>query len=425
MKKTSAVLSEILNRKNRNSVPDNITVNGAECSDKQAIAEHFNSFFASVGELNSKNITEHGDFSYRDYLSERIESNFEFRLVDSHNIKQIIKGIKTSRSNGHDGISSELLKLISNDIADSITLIINQSLKSGIFPNQLKIAKVTPIYKKDDKKIITNYRPISVLAVVSKIFETVIHEQLSDYFLSNNLFSAQQYGFRKNSSTELAALELIDRLLAQLKNHKIPINFYIDLAKAFASLNHDILLDKLSYYGVNGTAKTLLKSYLSDRKQYVKIDEVKSSIQSIKTGVPQGSIVGLLLFNIFINDIIKSSKKFNFILYGDDTTLNFTVDNFGNTTDEIQSSIISELQTICKWLDLNKLCLNVNKSKFMLFHMPQRVTPLLHFELNGSLIEYIQEFNFLGRTLDSSLSFKFHLTKIGNKISRVIGLCTS
>ena len=154
----------------------------------------------------------------------------------------------------------------------------------------------------------------------------------------------------------------------------------------------------------------------------MKIDKAKSSIQSIKTGVPQGSIVGPLLFNIFINDIIKSSRKFNFILYADDTTLNSTVDNFGNTTDEIQSSIISELQTICKWLDLNKLCLNVNKSKFMLFHMPQRVTPLLHFELNGSPIEYIQEFNFLGLTLDRSLSFKFHLTKIGNKIPRVIGL---
>ena len=129
-----------------------------------------------------------------------------------------------------------------------------------------------------------------------------------------------------------------------------------------------------------------------------------------------------MLRNIFINDIIKSSRKFNFILYADDTTLNSTVDNFGNTTDEIQSSIISELQTICKWLDLNKFCLNVNKSKCMLFHMSQRVTPLLHFELNGSAIEYIQEFNFLGLTLDSSLSFKFHLTKIGNKISRVIGL---
>ena len=183
------------------------------------------------------------------------------------------------------------------------------------------------------------------MPVVSKVFETVIHEQLSDYFSSNNLFSAQQYGFRKNSSTELAALELIDRLLAQLKNHMIPaINFHLDLAKAFDSLNHDILLDKLSYYGVNGTAKTLLKSYLSDRKQYVKIDEVKSSIQTIKTGVPQGSIVGPLIFNIFINDIINSSRKFNFIPYADDTTLNSTLESFGRTTDEIQSSIIIELQ---------------------------------------------------------------------------------
>ena len=112
----------------------------------------------------------------------------------------------------------------------------------------------------------------------------------------------------------------------------------------------------------------------------------------------------------------------NLILYADDTTFNSTVEHFGNPTDEIQSSIISELQEICKWLDLYKLYLNVKRSKFMLFHMPQRVTPLLHIELNGSPIEYIQEFNFLGLTLDSSLSFKFHLTKIGNKISRVIGL---
>ena len=202
----------------------------------------------------------------------------------------------------------------------------------------------------------------------------------------------------------------------------IPINFHLDLAKAFDSLNHDILLDKLSYYGVNGTAITLLKSYLSDRKQYVKIDEVKSSIQTIKTGVPQGSIVGPLIFNIFINDIINSSRKFNFILYADDTTLNSTLESFGRTTDEVQSSIKIELQKICKWLDLNKLSLNVTKSKFMLFHMPQRVAPLLHFDLNESPIEYVHEFNFLGLTLGSSLSFKFHLIKIGNKISRVFGL---
>ena len=146
----------------------------------------------------------------------------------------------------------------------------------------------------------------------------------------------------------------------------------------------------------------------------MKIDDVKSSVQSIKTGVPQGSIVRLLLFNIFINVIINSSRKFNCILCADDTTLNSALESFGSTTDEIQSSSIRELQGIYK------LCLNVAKSKFMLFHMPQSVTPLLHFDLNGSHIEYIHEFNFLGFTLDSSLSFKIDLIKIGNKISRVL-----
>ena len=314
-----------------------------------------------------------------------------------------------SRSNGHDSISSELLKLVNIDISDCITLIINQFLRSGIFPDQLKIAIVTPIYKKDDKKLNKNYRPISVLPVISKVFETVICDQLNEYFTSNNLFSPQQYGFRKNSSTELAALELIDRLLAQLNSQMIPINFYIDLSKAFDSLNHEILLYKLSHYGVNGIFSTLLRSYLSNRKQYVTIGDVKSAVLSITSGVLQGSIIGSLLFNIYINNIIKSSAKFIFILYADDTTLNSTLESFGDTADEIQLSILNELQKVCKWLNLNQLCLNVAKSKFMLFHMPQKVIPNLQFDLNGSPIEYVHAFNFLGLTIDSNLSFKLHI----------------
>ena len=140
-------------------------------------------------------------------------------------------------------------------ISKCITVIINQSLTSRIFPNSLKIAKVTPIFRKENNKLITNYRPISVLPVISKIFETVIHEQLSEYFISNNLFCPKQYGFRKNSSTELAALELLDRVLDQMDKHKIPINFHIDLSKVFDSLRHDILLDILTYYGVTHPAK--------------------------------------------------------------------------------------------------------------------------------------------------------------------------
>ena len=197
-----------------------------------------------------------------------------------------------------------------------------------------------------------------------------MHEQLTEHFVNNLLFNPQQYGFRKNSTTELAALELIDRLLNQLNKHSIPINFYIDLSKAFDSLRHDILNEKLAYYGVKNKALDLLKSYLTNRKQYVKLNDITSTVRSISVGVPQGSIIGPLLFNIFINDKVKASTKFSFILYADDTTLNSTLDCFGQNVIEIQKAIVAELPKIFKWLKLNRLSLNVAKSKFMLFHMP-------------------------------------------------------
>ena len=153
---------------------------------------------------------------------------------------------------------------------------------------------------------------------------------------------------------------------------------------------------KLAYYGVQNKAKDLLESYLSNRKQFVQIGEIVSQVKPISMGVPQGSVFGLLLFNIVKNDIIKSSSKFSFILYADDTTLNSTMDTFGTNQDDIEKSIIIELQNILKWLDVNKLCLNVWKSKFMSFHMPQKVIPCLSFSINGLQIENVYNFNFLG-----------------------------
>ena len=261
-----------------------------------------------------------------------------------------------------------------------------------------------------------------MLPVISKIFETVISEQLSDYFLTNNLLCPQQYGFKKDSSTELAGLELLDRILDQMDKHKIPTNFYIDLSKAFDSLRHEILLDKLTYYGVTNPAKKLIESYLSNRMQFVQIGNKVSTMKPVLTGVPQGSIIGPLLFNIFINDIVKASQKFAFILYADDTTLNSTLDSFGNDPEEIQNSIVRELEKTFKWLDVNKLCLNVTKSKFMIFQMPQKRVPQLSFNIEGLHIEQVYEFNFLGLLIDANLNWKAHLNAIGTKVSRIIGL---
>ena len=207
-----------------------------------------------------------------------------------------------------------------------------------------------------------------------------------------------------------------------MDKHKIPINFYIDLSKAFDSLRHDILLDKLTYYGITNPARKLIESYLSNRTQFVQIGNQASTMKPVLTGVPQGSIIGPLLFNIFINDIVKASQKFAFILYADDTTLNSTLDAFGNDPEEIQNSIVKELKNIFKWLDVNKLCLNVTKSKFMIFQMPQKKVPQLSFNIDGLQIDQVYEFNFLGLIIDANLNWKAHLNAIGTKVSRIIGL---
>ena len=197
MKKKWNIISGTLNRKVKNSIPDTMTINGQDCSDKRTIAENFNIFFASIGKQNDLNIRTHQGSHFGDYLTGANNCNFAFHVIDNITTFRIIKNIKSSTSKGHDGISSELLKLITSDVSKCITTIINQSLTSGIFPNSLKIAKVTPIFKKGNNKLITNYRPISVLPVISKIFETVISEQLSDCFLTTIYYVHNNIRLRK------------------------------------------------------------------------------------------------------------------------------------------------------------------------------------------------------------------------------------
>ena len=227
-----------------------------------------------------------------------------------------INKLKPSHSCGCDKISSNILKIIAKEVSPCITL-----LSTGIFPSKLKTAKVIPVYKKNDKTLLKNYRPISVLPVVSKIIENVMHNQMMDYFTSNELFSSQQYGFRPIRSTELAALELMDRNIDNMNQNFSPINIYIDLCKAFDCLDHAILLSKLKYYGLNDNAIKLLKNYLSDRDQYVQLGDFKSQYHNISCGIPQGSVMGSLLFNIVINDLPSATKNFDFVMYADDTTL--------------------------------------------------------------------------------------------------------
>ena len=233
-----------------------------------------------------------------EYLSNRTNTIFNFTGVNEECIDSIIKNMKSKSSTGFDNISNKLLKSAKDVLIKPLTLLMNQITHTGEFPKQLKIAILKPLFKKGNQSRFTNYRPISLLPSISKIFEHVMTSQLMEYFISKNLFCLQQFGFRPGHSTELAALKLVNHVITEMDIFNIPTNIYIDLSKAFDTLNFDILLNKLDYYSVQRCANRLICSYLSDRWQFVDFSGHKSSYLPIKTGVPQGSVLHLCFLSI-------------------------------------------------------------------------------------------------------------------------------
>ena len=425
IRRTWKTINEILTKnQTKNKFPTVFNDNGSMITDKVNIANKFNVFFTNIGEKIAKGINYDGNKTYGHYLNKDIHSSFTFMNIDEDAINKIIYNLPPKSSSGCDGISTKLLKVIAPVIIKPLTLLINQMLNTGTFPDKLKIAKVIPIFKKGDPSLFENYRPISLLPAISKVLEKIIALQLSSSFEKNKLLFDNQYGFRPKHSTEHAALELIDRITNKMDTNEIPLNIFLDLSKAFDTIDHSILLNKLKYYGLKGSTLNLFQSYLSNRKQYTEIEDTTSTILPIQVGVPQGSILGPILFIIYVNDLPQCSNKFDFIMYADDTTLSSTIDSFSdiNSNASADSLINAEIDKVIEWLKINKLSLNKNKSKYMTFHMPKKQIQHLTLKIDGINIEKVEEFNFLGLTMDTNLKWKKHTDKISNKCSKITGV---
>ena len=348
-----------------------------------------------------------------------LNTNIFFHPVTEQVIFNHLISLDPSKATGYDNIPARLLIDGASVITKPLCHIINLSLQSGIFPEALKIAKVTPVFKKGSPYDTNNYRPISILPTLSKILEKVVYKQLESFLEKHALIFKHQYGFRKNYSTKLALINLLNDILHMIDDGNIVLGIYLDLTKAFDTIDHDILCDKLSLYGVRGVPLNWFESYLSNRKQFVSVGNHNSSLTTISYGVPQGSILGPLLFLLYINDLPESSTYFTSRLFADDSNFFHAFPN--------NNANISEANTafnhIVQWCSANKLTISKKKTNYVLLSTHQR-----NFKTHGKIyinshdIDYVKHVTHLGVEIDSHLTWKYHIKNVCDRISPKIGL---
>lgn len=410
-KKVWKILNTLTGKlKNRQVLSDEITVNGAIANDAEAISNAFAKFYSQVGKVLSDKIKEKGNIDDpMIYMKNRISYNCFFYPTSHEEIEKIITWLKVKDSSGCDQISNRILKKICPGIIKALEIICNKSLQQGTFPNNMKTAIVTPLYKGNEKTEIINYRPISLLPTISKILEKLVHTRITKFLLKHKVFFEGQYGFRKNRSTTDAILDLTGNVLENMNRGHYTMCLFLDMSKAFDSLNLDTILKKLEFYGIRGITLSWFKSYLTDRQIKVNFMKQISKPYKVTYGTPQGSVLGPLIYIILANDLIKCLKVCSAITYADDTTVYAS----GNNLKFLYKKVNSDIQNLNGWFRSNSLTLNIDKTKYMIFR-PKRKDIKYNglLKLGNNKIDRVQHIKFLGVHIDEFLDWDFHIKQV-------------
>jgi hypothetical protein len=428
MKKTWALIND-LRGKSKTNIKASFIIDGKLVNDRRKISNGFNEFFSSVArklnvKLNSSKLANEitCNVDYLDYLRSRVSSSIFLSPCSSSEIELKVKEFENDKASD---ISVTLLKKCMPHISWQLANFFNNFMKRGTFPRVLKIGKVTPVFKKGDSQIFDNYRPICMLPIFGKLLEKLIYSRLYNFMSScNSSIYDKQFGFRKSHSTGHAVNYSVNKVISELEKSNHVIGIFIDLSKAFDTLDHNKLLSKLEHYGIRGTCLNLLKSYLANRVQYTNFQQTLSDPKIMEYGVPQGSVLGPLLFLIYINDIVNCSAHGHFVLFADDTNI-FVV---GRDKKDAYAKAQTVLDNVYKYMFANQLHINCSKSVYMYFrpnmNRHERLTcartrefsSLENLSINNFKLKKVDKVKFLGVIIDEQLTWEAQIQYVKEKL---------
>ena len=424
-KKTWEIINN-LRGKNRREIKPNFVINDERITNRRIIANEFNKYFASIASKLNETYVDNGLRikplpSFTDYLPKPCLSSIYLQDCDYTEILEIVGELKNGKASD---IPIHVIKASSHIIAPYLATYFNRCMQEGFFPDELKTGRISPIYKKDNEELLENYRPVSTLPVFGKILEKLIYKRFYSFFISKGIINENQFGFRKNHSTSHALNYSVENIRSLLNDKQHVLGIFIDLSKAFDTLAHDKLITKLNNYGIRGNALHLISSYLSNRKQYVSVLNENSDELTVDFGVPQGSVLGPLLFILYINDLCNITDKGKFVLFADDTNIFVAA----GSKNEVYTMANKVLQTVNNYMEVNLLHINVKKCCYMYFSPLRTKNDELdddldsHFlSINCKIIQRVSQTKFLGIIIDDRLSWKPHLTSLNMKLKSACG----
>lgn len=403
---------------------ENITAlsyNNKTVTDSKEIANILNTHFTTISDRytnRDKHNSEPDLAPLRRYIRQRLPPGnvFKIPLITEHHMNKLLKELDVSKATGLDDISARLIKLGSPHIVKALVELCNRSIETGTFPESWKLAKVIPLYKKNSKEDAGNYRPISILPVLSKLLEKHVANNLIEFLTVNDLLAKRQSGFRPKHSCETALHQMVDEWTSRIMDKKIVGLLFVDFSKAFDLVDHKIILQKLSEYNFHKSSLDWFTSYLTDRKQIVKANDTTSEEGALTTGVPQGSILGPIIFLMSINDMPLYGSLSDITIFADDATESV----FANTVMEVETKLQEKANDIETWSSDNKMVVNVDKTKTMLISNNQKLRTLtnrnLIVKVGEKTVEQVSHEKLLGIQIDEALTWDDQVKQVRKQV---------